>query len=225
MELPTDGTLLLPSSTPVKLLKEQLITALCLRILNIPNPPSASSLATAFPSTRIAILFSGGLDCTVLARLCHDLLPEDHAVDLVNVAFENPRVASQLQKQANGAMIDVYEACPDRVTGRKAFAELRKVCPGRTFRFISVSFESGDGMMNRADASTGQRAIYGNVLPSCTSDFFDASSQHGDGPFHCVRTVLCSARPRLVSRAGRLSLAAGAVLHACSGSAVGVGCR
>lgn len=85
------------------------------------------------------MLFSGGLDCTVLARLSHDLLPPDQAVDLLNVAFENPRVAAQLHKQANGAPVDVYEACPDRITGRKAFAELQSTCPGRMFRFVAVS--------------------------------------------------------------------------------------
>jgi asparagine synthetase B (glutamine-hydrolysing) len=143
MDLPSDDTLLLPSAAPVKMLKEQLLNALRLRVLNVPDTPTISGTATASPSTRIAILFSGGLDCTVLARLCHDLLPEAYAVDLLNVAFENPRVASQLQKQANGAVTDVYESCPDRMTGRKAFAELQKVCPGRTFRLISVSFRKG----------------------------------------------------------------------------------
>lgn len=89
----------------------------------------------------MAVLFSGGLDCTVLARLCHDLLPRDHPVDLVNVAFENPRVAAHAKKskdQESFESFDIYEACPDRVTGRKSFAELQAVCPGRAWRFIAV---------------------------------------------------------------------------------------
>jgi asparagine synthetase B (glutamine-hydrolysing) len=85
----------------------------------------------------MAILFSGGLDCTVLARLCHDILPAATAIDLLNVAFENPRIVAQLQKQQ--IETDVYEACPDRMTGRKAFAELCELCPERIFRFIAVS--------------------------------------------------------------------------------------
>lgn len=92
--------------------------------------------------TKVAVLFSGGLDCTVVARLCHDLLPPDQAIDLINVAFENPRVAANARKakdQETLESFDIYEACPDRVTGRKSFAELQAICPGRAWRFTAVS--------------------------------------------------------------------------------------
>lgn len=85
------------------------------------------------------MLFSGGLDCTVLARLIHDLLDQDQEIDLINVAFENPRVVAQLEKEAGGKPVNFYEACPDRITGRKSLAELKKVCPGRAFRFLAVT--------------------------------------------------------------------------------------
>lgn len=91
---------------------------------------------------KVAVLFSGGLDCTVLARLCHDILAPEHPIDLVNVAFENPRVAAHAKKskdQETLASFDIFEACPDRVTGRKSFAELQAVCPGRAWRFVAVS--------------------------------------------------------------------------------------
>jgi len=84
-------------------------------------------------------LFSGGLDCTVLARLVHELLDQDQGVDLINVAFVNPRVVAQLEKDAGGKPVNFYEACPDRITGRKSLAELKMVCPGRGFRFLAVS--------------------------------------------------------------------------------------
>lgn len=67
-----------------------------LRVLNIP-PPRTSQAAT---DTKLGILFSGGLDCTVLARMAHDLLPADEVIDLLNVAFENPRVV-QAAKSRN----------------------------------------------------------------------------------------------------------------------------
>ncbi|GAA5960988.1 hypothetical protein JCM21900_001938 [Sporobolomyces salmonicolor] len=54
------------------------------RVLTVPSIPPA-------PAARIAILFSGGLDCTALAVILDRVLPEREAVDLINVAFENPR--------------------------------------------------------------------------------------------------------------------------------------
>jgi asparagine synthetase B (glutamine-hydrolysing) len=116
------------------MLRQQLEDSLRLRVLDIPQPP----LDDAMCKTRVAVLFSGGLDCTVLARLTHELLGPGQGVDLINVAFENPRVVAQLEKEANGKPTDFYEACPDRITGRKSLAELEKVCPGRAFRFLAV---------------------------------------------------------------------------------------
>ncbi|GAA5823765.1 hypothetical protein JCM11251_003284 [Rhodosporidiobolus azoricus] len=43
------------------------------------------------PEARIAVLFSGGLDCTTIALVADRVLPEGEAIDLINVAFENPR--------------------------------------------------------------------------------------------------------------------------------------
>lgn len=62
--------------------------SLRLRLLNIPDPPRAEGPVKA----KMAILFSGGLDCAVLARMAHDILPLEEQIDLLNVAFENPRV-------------------------------------------------------------------------------------------------------------------------------------
>lgn len=82
------------------------------------------------------MLFSGGLDCTVVARLTHDILPSGQSIDLINVAFENPRIAAQNPDRTQD---DLYEMCPDRVTGRKSFTELLKTCPDRPWRFVTVS--------------------------------------------------------------------------------------
>ncbi|KAJ4379792.1 hypothetical protein N0V86_004976 [Didymella sp. IMI 355093] len=85
-------------------------------------------------AAKIAVLFSGGLDCTILARLCHDLLPPSEDIDLLNVAFENPRIHGNL-----GPGTSPYELCPDRITGRASHAELQQVCPGRRWRFVEVN--------------------------------------------------------------------------------------
>ena len=133
MSLPPEtATPLSQGSEPVRTLRRLLEEAVTLRVTNIPRRGRESGSET--PDIRVAVLFSGGLDCTVLARLASDAMPQDQGIDLVNVAFENPRLASRVP---NGAS-DIYEACPDRITGRSSFAELRRVCPERAWRFIAV---------------------------------------------------------------------------------------
>lgn len=129
---------LVPDTPSVEALRQQLIESLRLRVLDVPSPPGADQHQT---KTKVAILFSGGLDCTVMARMCHDLIPLDQGIDLINVAFENPRVAANAQKSRvpeDSVPFDIYEVCPDRITGRKSFAELQSVCPGRAWKFLAV---------------------------------------------------------------------------------------
>ncbi|PHH65497.1 hypothetical protein CDD81_2277 [Ophiocordyceps australis] len=118
-------------SPSVVQLRDMLIKSLRLRVLGVPLPPGASS-----KDARIAVLFSGGVDCTVLARLTSDVLPAEHAIDLINVAFENPRIAADKRK-LSGA--DVFEMCPDRLTGRRSFSELVETCPARRWRLVTVN--------------------------------------------------------------------------------------
>lgn len=137
-DVPREDVRLVPDSPPVAALRKQLTESLRLRVLDVPLPPGAVEHQK---TARVAVLFSGGLDCTVIARMCHDLIPVDQSIDLINVAFENPRVAANAQKlrgHEDSGSFDIYEACPDRMTGRKSFAELQKVCPGRAWRFIAV---------------------------------------------------------------------------------------
>jgi asparagine synthetase B (glutamine-hydrolysing) len=134
-------TQLTQQSSSVVRLEQLLRDSLALRALKIPDPPllpgstSPDSLSTP---TRLAILFSGGLDCTVLARLSHELLPLSEPIDLLNVAFQNPRIhkASDTDAQAFEAAL---ESCPDRITGRASYAELCQVCPGRQWRFVAIN--------------------------------------------------------------------------------------
>ncbi|KAI4101924.1 MAG: hypothetical protein LQ339_004814 [Xanthoria mediterranea] len=116
----------------VDALLENLRHSLAVRIVQLPPLHSNSN-----PSTKLAILFSGGLDCTLIARIVHDLLPEDQDVDLLNVAFENPRVL-KAAGATSGPTVTAFSQCPDRVTGLKSYAELQRVCPGRRWRFVSI---------------------------------------------------------------------------------------
>lgn len=107
----------------------------------------AVELSSSSPESnaRIAILFSGGLDCTILARLCHDLLPPNQSIDLLNVAFENPRIHKNLDPG-----IAAYSLCPDRITGRASHAELTKVCPNRHWRLVEINVPYTETLAHRS---------------------------------------------------------------------------
>ncbi|KAH0491269.1 hypothetical protein TgHK011_002706 [Trichoderma gracile] len=130
-------------SLSVEQLRRHLTESLQLRVLNVPRPPRAET-----SDARVAVLFSGGLDCTVLARMASDIIPPEQAIDLINVAFENPRIAAQNAKLSTD---ELYELCPDRMTGRKSFAELSTVCPDRRWRFVTVNVPYEDTCAHRAE--------------------------------------------------------------------------
>ncbi|KJX97002.1 asparagine synthetase domain containing protein 1 [Zymoseptoria brevis] len=119
------------NSQSVGHLESLLIRSVSLRVLNIPEPPRRSTDTGDRKRAKLAILFSGGLDCTTIARLCHGILPHTEPIDLLNVAFENPRV----HKTAGAG---AFELCPDRITGRASHTELCSVCPEREWRFVAV---------------------------------------------------------------------------------------
>lgn len=109
---------------------EQLLRAsVSKRLFNIPQMDSSSP--------RISILFSGGLDCTLLGMIIDDLLDEGETVDLLNVAFENKRVG------------DGYNT-PDRKLGKRSWLELETRSRAKygtsssRFRFIEIDVPFGE---------------------------------------------------------------------------------
>lgn len=170
MAVPKEKYVLDRQTESVRHLRHLLSESLNLRVQNIPLPPNHDLNL----HVRVAVLFSGGLDCTVLARMVHDLLPIDQHIDLINVAFENPRVVQaakhaatsrkassknskigvQDSKAALGedlvSNISPFEICPDRETGRKAFRELQTLCPARTWRFVAVNVPYSETSAHKA---------------------------------------------------------------------------
>lgn len=65
-----------------------------------------------------AILFSGGLDSTVIALFADRYVPKHLPIDLLNVAF--------------------HSDAPDRETGIVAWKELKKLAPKRKWNFVSI---------------------------------------------------------------------------------------
>ncbi|KAE9376882.1 hypothetical protein N431DRAFT_501656 [Stipitochalara longipes BDJ] len=172
---PSQDTPLDGRTESVQHLRRHLCESLNLRILNVPLPPRSVD----GNHVRVAVLFSGGLDCTVLARMAHDILPLDQQIDLINVAFENPRVlkaAKDLTKANNkdgkffpktrgrsgyhpSSAVEsqcpdeqsLFESCPDRETGRKAFGELQRICPTRCWRFVAVNIPYTETIAHRSN--------------------------------------------------------------------------
>lgn len=71
----------------------------------------------------------------VLAALVHNHIPKNEPIELLNVAFENPREIEY--KLKTHEEIDIFDV-PDRKTGRLGYEELQKKYPSRKWRFVEV---------------------------------------------------------------------------------------
>lgn len=124
-----------PSVQRLELLLRESLQA---RVSNIPKHSAQRTLASGVPCSLASVLFSGGIDCTVLARISHDILDSSEPIDLLNVAFENPRIHRR-PKEIALEDFSPYELCPDRITGRSSYDELQRVCPDRQWRFVAIN--------------------------------------------------------------------------------------
>ena len=122
-------------SSTLRELAAKLHGSLSVRLNTIPDRAQEPSR-----EPRVAILFSGGVDCTLLASLAHQIIPSSESIDLLNVAFENPRVVKAATKTAPALAqaYSPYSDCPDRRTGMAALHELHQTCQTRDWRFISI---------------------------------------------------------------------------------------
>lgn len=87
------------------------------------KPGQPISLSCDHP--KIGILFSGGIDCTILAVLADRYVDQACAIDLINVSFEKVR-RTELKCQE-----DINYSTPDRVSSRETLQELQMLCPKR----------------------------------------------------------------------------------------------
>ncbi|WWC85826.1 uncharacterized protein L201_000693 [Kwoniella dendrophila CBS 6074] len=111
---------------------EELKQSVKRRIENIPTPEKGYA--------RVAVLFSGGIDCTFLAYLIHLCLPAGEPIDLINVAFSPAlKVVNPNDKGKGKAPAQPTYDVPDRLSGRDAVDELREVCGDREWRFVEIN--------------------------------------------------------------------------------------
>jgi asparagine synthetase B (glutamine-hydrolysing) len=70
-----------------------------------------------------------------IAAFCHAVCPIEEPIELINVAFENPRMIKNHQLHDQNP----YEYCPDRNTGRQGVEELCQLYPQREWIFVQVN--------------------------------------------------------------------------------------
>jgi len=118
------------------------------RVINAHNPqPNEAS---------VGVLFSGGLDSVILAALCHNHIPINQPIDLINVSFSNS------EQNAN---IDLYNSTPDREAAIFSHRELERIWPKRRWRFITVN-------VDYAEVKENESRICSLISPlSSTMDF------------------------------------------------------
>ncbi|XP_050541958.1 asparagine synthetase domain-containing protein 1 [Daktulosphaira vitifoliae] len=87
---------------------------------------------------KVAILFSGGIDSTVLAFLASKYVEPDEPIDLLNVSFEK---LSDLNNY-NG---------PDRQTCYDTLEELKILCPKRCWNLVEINVPFNDLKQKRLD--------------------------------------------------------------------------
>eukprot|EP00842_Homolaphlyctis_polyrhiza_P005916 jgi/Hompol1/6325/HPOL_002247-RA len=175
-----------PMHAAVLALETALSDSVRRRIENIPAPSEAGH-------ARLAILFSGGLDCIVLAALCDRVLPSNEPIDLLNAGFENPRIGNHKAKQASKKSVvrddtsqsadkgldwDPYNV-PDRVTGRLGAAELAELFPNRRWRLVETNVPYSSVLEHRAHIMSLIAPLHTTMDLSIAMAFWFAASGVG----------------------------------------------
>ncbi|XP_045511748.1 asparagine synthetase domain-containing protein CG17486 isoform X1 [Colias croceus] len=133
----------------------------------------------------VGILFSGGLDCTILAYLADKYVSKDQPIDLINVAF----------KTENCTTYDV----PDRITGKNSYEELKTNCSSRNwvFREVNIPKEELEACQSTtiADLVFPRKTILDESLGSAL--WYSAWGHNNEGTSPCRVLLLGSGADEL----------------------------
>ncbi|XP_030377092.1 asparagine synthetase domain-containing protein CG17486 [Scaptodrosophila lebanonensis] len=84
-------------------------------------------IGTQCSHAKISVLYSGGIDCSILALLANEFVPAGEPIELINVAFESVAAAREDWN------------VPDRQTAHLSFIELKRLCPKRSWNLLEVN--------------------------------------------------------------------------------------
>lgn len=80
---------------------------------------------------RIGLLFSGGVDCSMIAILAEKFIDPHIPIDLLNVSFE--------KVSHNKKIEEINWNVPDRLTGLETLGELKTLRPNRKWNFNEIN--------------------------------------------------------------------------------------
>ena len=121
----------IPQSEANQIYLTSLQEAVKKRVVLSSHAKRRSNSETKQTESRIGILYSGGVDCAILAGICERDVPKGESIDLLNVAFGvSPSTT------------------PDRLASRHGWAELCKTYPDREWNLIEISIKSADIIQN-----------------------------------------------------------------------------
>ncbi|KAL3656613.1 hypothetical protein V7S43_018518 [Phytophthora oleae] len=130
------------------------------RVRSIPRSISPDG----FPTSRVAVLFSGGLDSVVLAALSHFHAPSDESVDLLTVCFD----------ETSGF------ASPDRLAAELAHCELCALFPERQWNLVKVNIPRSELASKQHEVQTLMAPCDTHMDFNIGAAFWFLSRGHGE---------------------------------------------
>lgn len=88
---------------------------------------------------KVGILFSGGIDCTILACVANDIIDQNLPIDLINVSFEKISRSNAKQEE-----VAIDYSTPDRVSAKQSLVELQRLRPNRKWNLIEVNVKRNE---------------------------------------------------------------------------------
>ena len=131
--------------------------------------------APSLQHSPVAILFSGGVDCTILAAMAHRCLDPTYPIDLVNVCFDAPTHES-----------------PDRLGAVYSLRCLKRQFPDRHWRLILIDRD----LANQLHDDGSKLSIARLLHPKVEAMDYSIGSTLRSAATACGRLLLSSAEER-----------------------------